>query len=55
MTTMTIKLRDGQAELMGEGVAVVLQKDERGQAQSVVLTPEDLRALLAAVEGQVHV
>lgn len=49
--TMTIELTDGHAELMGEGVAVLVQKDERGQVQSVVVTADDLRALLAAVEG----
>jgi hypothetical protein len=49
--TQTIALKDGHAELMGDGVAVVVQKDERGRAQSVVVTAEDLKALLAAVEG----
>lgn len=48
---LTITLQDGHAELMGEGVAVLLQKDERGRAQNVVVTAEDLRALLQAVEG----
>lgn len=47
----TIALQDGTAELMGEGVAVLLQKDERGHCHSVVVTAEDLRGLLANLEA----
>ncbi|HQS95998.1 MAG TPA: hypothetical protein PK823_05810 [Novosphingobium sp.] len=47
----SIALRDGQAQLMGDGVAVIQQRDERGRAHSVVLTAQDLRTLMLAVEG----
>lgn len=50
-SNQTIALKDGHAELMGEDVVVIIQKDEHGQAQSVVVTADDLKALLAAVEG----
>lgn len=43
-----IALNDGEAADMGEGVFVVMQKDEKGAAQSVVLTKGDLEQLLAA-------
>jgi hypothetical protein len=43
-----IELDDGQATHVGDGVFVVFQNDERGGAQSVVITENDLRALLAA-------
>lgn len=46
---LNIKLADGSAENMGEGVFVVLQKSDRGP-QSVVLTVEDLRRLLGTSE-----
>lgn len=45
-----INLTDGEAHYMGEGVVIVLQKDERGVAQNVVLTRDDLRLLLEAQE-----
>lgn len=44
----TLPLSNGVAENMGEGVFVVFQEDDRGVAQSVVLTAKDLEALLAA-------
>lgn len=47
----TITFQDGQAALMGDGVAVLLQRDERGRAHHVVVTAEDLRQLLAALEA----
>lgn len=37
------------AESMGDGVIVLLQRDEHGKAQSVVVTEEDLRRLLASI------
>jgi hypothetical protein len=43
-----IDLADGVAVPMGEGVFVICQKDERGAAQSVVLTGEDLTRLVGA-------
>lgn len=44
-----LQLADGVAEYMGDGVFVLAQKDERGSAQSVVVTVEDLRRLTAAL------
>lgn len=49
----SISLTDGTAELMGEGVAVVLQASDQGP-QNVVLTTADLRAMLAAMEPDAH-
>ncbi len=46
--TGVIPLLDGVAEVMGEGLFIVIQPDEFGVIQSVVLTPDDLRAMLAA-------
>ncbi len=48
--TKTIKLTDGAAELMGDGVAVVMQRCDFEGAKDVVLTVPDLKALLAAME-----
>jgi hypothetical protein len=42
-----VELVDGAASVMGDGVLVVCQRDGR-VAQSVVLTVNDLRAMLAA-------
>lgn len=47
----SIALQDGQAQLMGDGVAVLLQRDERGRAHSAVVTADDLKRLLAALEA----
>jgi len=44
--TYSIKLDDGAAENMGEGVIVITQRDEAGQPQNVVVTREDLLRLL---------
>lgn len=44
--TTEVKLKDGVAVHMGEGVFTVLQRDERGRPQNVVLTEDDLRQLL---------
>jgi hypothetical protein len=44
---LTVTLSEGVAELMGDGSAVVLQRDDRGCGQSVVLNRADLEALLA--------
>jgi hypothetical protein len=46
----SIELTDGTVELMGDGVAVVLQASDQGP-QNVVLTVADVRALLVALEG----
>ncbi len=46
----SISLTDGTAELMGDGVAIVLQESDQGP-QNVVLTVGDLKAMLAAIEG----
>ena len=43
---MTLELAEGRAEIMGEGVFVVLQQSE-GVEQSVCLTRQDLEAMLA--------
>lgn len=43
-----VKLAEGIAEPMGDGVFVLLQASDEGP-QSVVLTADDLRRLLAAV------
>ena len=45
-TSMGIKLVNGEAEAMGEGVFVVLQTCEFEGCQSVVLTRPDLEAML---------
>ena len=45
-----IDLIDGCAVSMGEGTFVVLQESDEGP-QSVVLTGDDLRAMLAVVEA----
>ncbi|HUD29817.1 MAG TPA: hypothetical protein VMQ93_13165 [Novosphingobium sp.] len=42
-----VKLNDGEAQHMGDGAFVLLQRDERGRAQHVVVTEDDLRRLLA--------
>lgn len=47
----TIALHNGHAEVMGEGVVILVQKDEQGCAHNVVVTTADLKALLAATEG----
>ena len=47
-------ITDGTVELMGNGVAIVLQKDQTQKGnpmQNVVLTTADLRAMLSATEG----
>lgn len=43
-----IKLDEGTAEVMGDGMCVVLQRDEQGRAHSVTLSEADLGRLLAA-------
>ncbi|EJL35291.1 hypothetical protein [Novosphingobium sp. AP12] len=43
-----IKLNDGEAQHMGHGVFVLLQRDEYGRAQNVVVTEDDLRRLLGS-------
>lgn len=42
-----LHLTDGQAEVMGEGLFIILQTDETGQPQSVVLTEADLKLMLS--------
>ena len=49
--TTKIALKDGEAELMGDGVVVILQRDEQGSVQSVAVTTDDLKALVRALEG----
>lgn len=46
----TINLTDATAELMGDGVAVVIQDGPEG-VRDVVLTLADAKALVAALEG----
>ena len=48
MTTM-IELQDGEADYMGNGFYLVRQRDEQGAGQSVGLSEDDLRAMLAAI------
>ncbi|MDE2412565.1 MAG: hypothetical protein KGM18_12400 [Sphingomonadales bacterium] len=48
-TSPTIQLADGAATNMGDGVFALTQKDEHGFAHSVVVTEEDLRALVASL------
>ena len=43
-----VKLSDGEAQHMGEGVFVLLQRDERGRPQNVVVTEDDLRRILTS-------
>jgi hypothetical protein len=43
-----MKLTDGVAEHMGNGVFVLCQRDENGVANSVVVTLSDLRRLQEA-------
>jgi len=45
----SIAINDGTVELMGDGVAVVQQDSDQGP-QSVALTVDDLRAMLAAMD-----
>lgn len=44
-----ILINDGEAHHMGEGVFVLLQRDEKKKPQSVVVTADDLRHLLASL------
>jgi hypothetical protein len=44
----SVKLIDGVAEHMGDGMFVLIQKDERGSPQNVVVAREDLERMLAA-------
>jgi hypothetical protein len=46
-----IELQDGEADYMGDGFYLVRQRDERGEGQSVGLSEDDLRAMLAAIPG----
>jgi len=49
LATLTVDLEEGHAECMGDGMYVVLQRDERTTLlQNVVLTRQDLEAMLAA-------
>lgn len=47
-----VNLSDGEAQPMGEGVFVVMQRDEYGKAHSVALTTEDIRLLSGRLEGE---
>jgi hypothetical protein len=42
-----LELNEGEAQHMGDGVFVLLQRDERGRPQNVVVTKDDLQRLLA--------
>jgi len=44
----TIKLEDGTAEFMGDGMFVVTQGDERGRPQRIAVSVQDITALLKA-------
>ena len=46
----SFKISDGTVENMGDGIMVVIQGSDRG-VQNVVLTREDLEAMLAAIRG----
>lgn len=46
-----IELKDGEADYMGDGIFLVCQRDEHGAGQSVGLSEDDLRAMLAALPG----
>lgn len=45
----TMGLADGEATIMGNDVAVIMQRDEKGFVHNVVLQRADLEALLAAL------
>lgn len=54
MTTNTqsaISLHQGEAHHMGDGVFVLLQRDEKNQPQSVAVTAHDLRTLLGSLSA----
>lgn len=48
---LSFELSDGEANYTGDGFFLVCQRDEYGEAQSVGLSANDLRAMLAAAEG----
>lgn len=50
MSNTVIKIEAGEVELMGCGVALVMQ-DSDGGVQNVVLTMAELRAILAGLEA----
>lgn len=50
--TIMMELQDGEADYMGDGFFLVCQRDEYGEVQSVGLSADDLRAMLAAAEGR---
>lgn len=41
-----VALLDGHAQVMGEGIFIVVQTDEYGETNSVVLTAPDLAKML---------
>ncbi len=43
-----LTLTDGFASVMGEGLFIIHQIDENGEAQSLVLSSLDLKVMLAA-------
>jgi hypothetical protein len=47
---LSLKLADATVELMGDGVAVILQDSDKG-VQNVVMTLDDAKALVVALGG----
>ena len=49
---LSFELSNGEANYMGDGFFLICQRDEYGASQSVGLSADDLRAMLAAAEGR---
>jgi len=47
-----VNLHNGEAQPMGDGLFVVMQRDEYGKAHSVALSAEDIRLLLGRLEAE---
>lgn len=45
----TMGLAEGEATIIGDGVAIIMQRDDQGCVNNVVLQRVDLEALLAAL------
>jgi hypothetical protein len=48
---MNVELVDGVAESMGGGTFIVVQADEHGVPQTVVLQEDDLRRMLGLTQS----
>jgi hypothetical protein len=60
-SALTIALEDGTAEIMGDGMLALLQRDERRKLNNVVLSRRDLevletsdRLILGLEDGEAH-